>query len=252
MQRLEVYWRQPDPRSRSADGIAFPLLKRLLAARPRRHKPTKHAPFDLTPPVAIDALRLSHVRTHIIDHSVQPEVDTHVELNLRVSDLASAVRPARLSVEVLPSELLDSVVFESKGTSSRTRLDADFSFSARGLHPSPLAGYLAPLGLRCTAEGLSVEAKGSLHADVAAGKPDTLTGTLKLQDMAIKADGKSALALRAMTVDLGAVGFDKADITRVVMEDGTFLASRTESGALRVAGLEWRPIAAASSAASHR
>src|SRR5262249_35613784 len=154
---------------------------------------TKHTAFDLNPPVAIDALRLSHVRTHFIDHSVVPTVDSQVELNFRVSDLASMVRPARISVEVLPSDLLDSVIFEAEGTTSHANLDGKFRFSARGLHAAPIQGYLAPLGLKSTARGVSIGAAGSLHAEVAMPKADHLTGQMKLSDMAITADGKDAL-----------------------------------------------------------
>ncbi len=123
---------------RNADGT-IPLLKRLLSGPQAAPSPKKAAGkpvlIDLTPPVAIDALRLTHVRSHIIDEAVSPALDVWVEMNFRFSDLASTVRPAKLNLELLPDALWDSVVLDAEGTSTSKKLDAKFQFAAPGCIP---------------------------------------------------------------------------------------------------------------------
>ena len=135
---------------RNPDGT-IPLLKRLLSG-PKTPPPAKTqnkiTKIDLAPPVTLDALRLSHVKTHVIDLAVSPSLDAEVEMNLRFSDLASPIRPAKLNVELLPSPLMDSMVVNFEGRTTSSTLDATFEMKALGLHPKLLAGYLSPFGVR--------------------------------------------------------------------------------------------------------
>ncbi|MDB5334157.1 MAG: hypothetical protein JWP03_5308, partial [Phycisphaerales bacterium] len=231
---------------RNADGT-IPLLQTLLAGQKPQATPagsaTKAPPqaVDLSPPVAIDALRLTHVRAHLNDRSVSPALQTDVDLNIGLWDLASPVRPTRFTMDVFADALLDSFQVEGQGTSDGKVLDATFRASARGLHPAPLAGYLAPLGLRPRAGEIAMRMNGSIKTTVATGNPNAIQAVLKVENVAVTADGQDALTLKSLTVKADSIASGSIALAAVVMEDGACNAQRTESGAVRLAGIEWSP-----------
>jgi hypothetical protein len=239
------------------DGVALTIdlgaYKHRKAGETKATTPTakastdKPVAIDLAPPVAIDALRLSHVQTHLVDKSVTPNFDTNVEMNLRISDVASTKRPARLTVELLPSDLVDSLVFDLTADEKNTpaQFDANFTFSARGLNFNRLQGYLALFGIRAAADGLAAKAHGSISARLVRGKTDQITGKIALEGMSMGVAEQPAISLKEMTIDIGAIGPDLAQIKSVKLKDGSFDAGRTSSGALQLAGLEWLPKAPA-------
>ena len=203
---------------RNADG-GIPLLKGLLmagpqpgAAPPPKTTNGKPTPIDLRPPVAIDALRLTHVKTHLIDKAVSPALDTEVQMNLRLSDLASPERPVKFSMELLPSAknspLLDSVVVEAenKKVSDSKSLDATFHASAFGLHPKMLEGYLSPLGLHVVANGLTLHGDGNIAISVIPTNPNSVTGSIDLTDLAIAADAQEAAVVHSISIALDSLG----------------------------------------------
>lgn len=233
--------------TRDADGTVG-LLKNLLAGQGQAAPPpaaaaapAKPAPIDLTPPVAIDALRLTHVRTHITDNAVSPPFKSDVDLNLRFSDLASAIRPAKFELEMLPSPLLDSVVIKAEGRTTARSLDATFSVRAMGLHPGVTAGYLAPLGIRTTADALSAEATGDLALVVPPAAPEKLAGTIHLADLRLASEGRDVAALKTVKIDLSGAAPGQIAVEKILLSTGTFAAARTAAGALSVAGFELAP-----------
>jgi hypothetical protein len=244
---------------RDADGT-IPLLKGILFAGPqpgtapvKKTPGAKPTPIDLRAPVAIDALVLTHVRTHFIDQAVKPALNTELQMNLRLTDLASPQRPAKFSMQLIPSPLstplLDSIVLEAgcKKINDSQSLSLYFNASARGLHPKLLEGYLSPLGVRVTADGIAMTARGTIDLNVIPTNPNALTGAINLNTLAITADEQPAATMKSVAINLDSLSANAATISKIALADGTFLAQRTAAGGFKVAGFEFTPGTAADS-----
>ena len=124
---------------RTADGH-IPVLENILAknaaaSAPPPPKTSTARSIDLTPPIKIDAFRLSHIwKAHVIDHSVSPAFDSTLTMNLRVSDVQSTVRPISFAIDLWNDPGLDLLRFEGQGRAageeSRCRHSVDTSTRA--------------------------------------------------------------------------------------------------------------------------
>ena len=63
--------------------------------------------YNFTPPLAVEAVRLSRIRTKVRDAFVSPGLETTVFMNLRLSDLDVGGAPAQLATEVWAEDLVD-------------------------------------------------------------------------------------------------------------------------------------------------
>ncbi len=160
--------------TRNADGTV-PLIERFMSssAATKRAAATPSGRIDLTPPAAIDAFRLQHVRAHVRDLSVSPPLDTVTALDLRVSDVGSALRPTQFEVDISSDPILDSMLIEGEGRASGATLDANVRIRVRGLHGKPAAGYLAPLGIQPVAESIDMKMTGHVIIAPAGQLPAT-------------------------------------------------------------------------------
>ena len=133
---------------RSADG-SIPLLDQIIKGMPKSNTtkaptaPLPPSPLNLTPPLTIDAFRLSQIDLVLRDKSVSPPFQTHVTMNFRLSDLASPVRPTKLSIEIWAEHVLDSLRISGVAKNTGQSLDADVELHIYGLRPRSVATYLA-------------------------------------------------------------------------------------------------------------
>ncbi|HEY2588639.1 MAG TPA: DUF748 domain-containing protein, partial [Tepidisphaeraceae bacterium] len=226
---------------RRGDG-RIPLLDRLapiLAAGSAR--PAGPKGIDLESPLRIDSLRLQHVSTHVHDAAVDPPLDAICDMDLRLSDLGSPVRPSRLWLQASSSPLLDVIRVEATGTSAERSADARFDVFVSGLHAKPAAAYLAPLGVVPVADGLSATAHARLKlapATAPAAPPDAVAGQLELQGLALSADGAPAASVDRVLLDASTANSTGGELKVVAIDGVRVDADRTPAGRLRLAGFE--------------
>jgi len=194
--------------------------------------------IDLTPPLRIDALRLEHVTAHLHDRAVTPVVDAQFDLDVRVSDLGLANRPARLWIEASSSPLLDVVRVEGEATDANEVLDANVRVLVSGLHPKPVAGYLAAYGVRPVADGIAFSTRARLHVTPAPGATGSIAAKVNIDDLTASADAAAVAAIDHIVVDAPALGPSRAHLTQVELSGVRVNADRGPSGALRIVGLE--------------
>jgi len=229
---------------RSADGH-IALLDQFLrssgspaAAQPAAIGVTPSR-VDLDPPLRIDALRLDHIDTHLVDKFVTPAVDSRILTNLRLSDLGSPVRPTRFELDVFADGLLDALQITGVRNQDPHKFSADLAIVLRGLHLAPLVGYLAPLGIHPSAEQLTMRMRG--HAELApivepAGS-DAFCGKFDLHDVLLAVDGASAVTLGKLALDIASISPSAASLRNLEITGVAVNALRVNSG-LQFAGLE--------------
>jgi len=231
---------------READG-RIPLLDKFLnpsgastaasaAPAPGTNDPT--APLSLESPLRIDALRVSRVQARVRDRSVTPNLDADVTMTFRLSDVGSPERPTRFELEVIADPLMDSLLVEGVGRSTPTSLEADVTVALRGLHPKPAAGYLLPLGLKPVAD--TINAFGKAHIALAT-KPiggANVGGTVSFRNVQAIVDGQEWAGVDHIDLDVKQITGASAEFGTLLLTNARASAYRTESGGLRVAGLE--------------
>ena len=237
------------------DGLAV-LVHRAAAAGTSADAPAEadraraddREPIDLTLPVAIDALRVQRARCVLRDEAVSPPLATELALDVRLSDLGSAERPARLLVRAEARGLLDELRVEGTLSGGADRQQGALAFSVRGLRPAPLAGYLAEASLAPHADSLALEGACSGEAHVNAER-SACGLQLSLDGLRLQADGATALALDQVRLVAPAIGDERADLGELLVRGLHASAERTPSGALRFAGLDALPAGSAPDAA---
>ena len=197
--------------------------------------PGADASSSKLPSVSIEALRVAHVHIHVRDASVAPPLDAKLELDVSVLDVALnalATRPGRIELQVAIPPLLDSLRVEGQA-----RLDGtgELTLALDRLHLEPLAPYLEPLGIRPVARELSFGLGLTGHVEGTAA-------VFSLQNVALTADGKEALALDTLGVSIRAFEKDRIEVARVLVDGVRASAIHLPDGALRVAGLELRSL----------
>ena len=252
---------------READG-RIPALENLLAGGDETpESDERETQLSLASPLRADAVRINRLRAHWVDRSVNPIVDTELELTLRLSDVGASDRPARLFLEGTGPPLLDTLRVEGTAEARPRRLDAKLSFLMQGLHPKPAAGYLAPTGIRPV--GNSIALRGAMEIKISAAdsagsgatttKPSSrLAGTVTIADVSAEVDGKEAAGVDRMVVSIDALSGTAAQLSKVTIDGVRANASRTAEGRIRFAGLEFtapaapeRPMLAASAPAAN-
>ncbi len=197
-------------------------------------EPAKTASDSAPPSILVEALHAAHVHVHLRDASVKPALDARLELNAGVVDLAflsSSSRPARLSIDVTCPPLLDALRVE--GT-TKTDGSGALTVALDRLHLAPLAPYLEPLRVRPQARDLSfgLALTGRVHGTAA---------VLSLEHVALTADGREALALDALGIDVRKLAADRIEVAKVIVRGIRADAVGLPDGALRVAGVDLLP-----------
>ena len=196
--------------------------------------------IDLTSPLELDAFRFDRVHAHLVDKSVSPVLDTRIDVNLRLTDLRSAVRPSKFEMEVAASALLDSLRVSGEGKSSGKKLDATMRVAIIGLHPGAIAGYLAPYGIKPVAEDMGMKFDLAVTTGPCT-RPGALAMSARLNGVGVVADERPVAGLDKISIDAAAIGPTFADLTRVAIDGGLAVAERGPTGAIRAAGMEFGP-----------
>lgn len=238
---------------RDADG-QFPVLKRFQGGQEGEEAPAPQPeealvreapepqPVDLRLAFRCDAIRLQHMHVHVRDNSVTPALETRCDLHLRVSDLGSEHRRARMEVNFSMGDIVDALILEGTGSSGKDRAEASFNVSLRGLHPRALAGHLRPLGLRPVADRVALTCRASISGRRAAADETAFAFDINLEDMKAVVDGQDEMVLDSVAISVDAANRSYAKLGRIAVQGGQALARRTRSGAIRVAGFDFSPL----------
>ncbi len=226
---------------RTADG-RIPLLARFTSsassARSGAANSSQPQPIELQPPLRIDALRLEHIRARFHDEFVKPEVDTHMALDLRLNDLGTTGEPTRFELDFSSTPILDTLQIYGRGNGDGKSLSADLHVVMRGLHPKPVAGYLAQVGLRPTADDISASIDGTISAQVNPNAADGLKGNLTLTGWLITCDGRTAAALDRLSLDVDSITPGSAKLAGLGISGVRVFAGQNQAGNLAALGME--------------
>ncbi|MCZ2089022.1 MAG: DUF748 domain-containing protein, partial [Burkholderiales bacterium] len=235
---------------RTADG-RLPLVDRIISSLPQGKPQSSSSEFELSPPLRIDALRLSNLKVVFTDAAAIPEVASNVRLNLSLSDLDSPQRPMRFMTELRAEPILDYLLVEGEGRTTPQQLDVEMNVQVRGLKPHAVTGYLALLGLSPQARQLDMQMTGGAHIQVvqpaqggqAGGRAarqhsPAVQGQIVLNDIALTADEKEVAALDQMTIDISTLSGDLANCTAMSVKGVRLEAMRTAQDVLRIGGVE--------------
>jgi len=220
------------------------------APRPPEKTPEKPEPFDLALPVRVDALRIQHVRARLVDPTAVPAVDLALETTLRVSDLGSPVRPARLDVLVTAPGALDVVRVAGRLEGDPRSAKAHLEVEGHGLRLAPLRSWLASFGVEPHAEALAFGLRVDGEADVLGEKRDALRAAIALRDAHLDADGVRELALDELSASVDPLTRSKARVPLVELKGVRGAAERVGAETLRIAGIDVHPVESAPAAAA--
>lgn len=157
---------------------------------------------SLAPPLALDSLRLQHVRVSLRDETRSPPVEHRLELNLRLSDLGAENRPTLLSLDLSSPTLLDTLRIEGSAQLSADVAEARLRFDLRGLDYTPWTPELAAAGWRPASKtaGLGLDFDVELSAQSGA---DGLALQARVLDVGMgSAPEPAALTLERLSVEL--------------------------------------------------
>jgi hypothetical protein len=209
-------------------------------------EPVAPALPDLSPPIAIEAVRLQHVRLHWNDLAGEEPFAALLEADVRLSDLGAGDLPVRAEITLGLRPGLQRLSLTGTADWDEGGWVADLVLDTEGLRPAELAGYLKPIGIVPVAKALDA----SLRAHVKIGPPAAEGDALPLlaQLEAVQVSGDDTLALRVDHLGAIATMFDDGgmDVERVELGDGRLLVTTTEDGTTRFGGLEFVPVPASS------
>jgi hypothetical protein len=236
---------------RNTDGH-IPLLDRLVRATTPKTPATPvktgngpgktgNGPVDLSAPLRIDALRLSHIHVHLHDRGVSPEIDTELAMDLRLSDLGSTSTLTKFEMNLSADPILDSMQVRGEGKSGGKNLDAKFTVLVRGIRLKPAEAYLAPLGIRPVSDAITLRAEGHVHTEAAPGGAEGFTGSAEFDRMSVTADREVAASLDRLVVNAGTIDTKSIRINDVMLDGARASAGRGSDGNLRAAGIEYDP-----------
>lgn len=194
-------------------------------------------PLDLAPPLTVDALRLQEARLVLVDRALEEPLQLELRLDAALSDLRAPDRPARFSATLTSRNLVDGAHVEGQATWNADTLRVEAWAHAAGLRAARLDPYLTPLDLRASGESLEARCELSLSLDVRGEARDTLGGELRVSDVALRADGREALALDALTVRLDAWSRDGAVLPSIELAGPRGRVVVERDGSVSLAGL---------------
>ncbi len=213
----------------------------LTLSQPTAPTNTSPGEIDLSSPLRVDALRLSHIRVHIHDRGIAPELDTELAMDLRLSNLGSPDQPASFEMNMSANPMLDSLSIAGTGHSGGKTLDADLHILARGIRLKPAAAYLAPLGIRPIGESITLRADGNIHTGAVAGNAQGFTGSIALENLTAIVDRREAMAMDHLRIDADTIDSKSIRLKRVDFDGARATGERDADGNIQVLGLEYDP-----------
>ncbi|MCP3916793.1 MAG: DUF748 domain-containing protein [bacterium] len=196
-------------------------------------------PLDFGVPLELTALGVRSVRVHLIDALADPPLDTHIDLDVALTDVGHPTQPLRLSVAGWAPELLDALRVEVHATLGERTVDARIGVNVAGLHVRRLAPYLAAAGIRPEAKQLDLSLDVDVDLAPTGAETVDLAGSAHLRHLALRADLEEALALDAATIEVTSASTAAASVASVTLEGLRARAARLADGTLRVAGLDF-------------
>lgn len=195
-------------------------------------------PLDLSPGIAIGALRFQHAACHIVDRAVDPPLDLTLRVDAALSDLDDPERPAHFSASVLGGDLVNAAHVEGEVTWGADEIAVALRARAGNIHPKLLSPYLVPLDVHPLADSIEARLLAFVRVSVVGEARDTLSADLELSEIFLRADGAEALALDRLRVDLHSWSPRGTILPGIEVEGIRGRASLEPDAALRVAGLE--------------
>ncbi len=192
--------------------------------------------ISLSSPLRIRAFRLEHLVLHLVDTNVKPAVDTWLDMNVRVSELGRKGRPTRFGLSFWSGSMLDTLRIRGTVTNSADTLAAKANIFMVGLHLKPIAGYLASLGIRPTARGLSMHARAYAQLHVHAAPQNSISMTFGLNNMLLATRSRPALSIKNLAVSAALKG-KLMNLRNVTLTGCHVYVRRTAAGLLQFAGL---------------
>jgi hypothetical protein len=227
---------------RTAQG-RIPLLEQFLTAPASSTlaagtQPSQPGQMNFTSPLKVEAFRLQHVRATIRDAAVTPSLEAVVAMDVRVDSLGALDQPTRFDISIWSDQLLDSMRITGQGKSDQKNLDASASVFLRGFHPGPLAGYLAPFGIRPSAASIGADLSASIKTEPAPPPSIGVKATLTLNGIHLTADDQDAAVLAKLQIDADSIDPTSAKIANISMAGGRLFARRSSNGFIQIGGLE--------------
>lgn len=228
----------------------IPLLTQLLDALPKEAKPEKPAPatqpIDLVPPLKIDAFRLTNITATLRDKSVTPMFETRVVAHARLSDVGSDRRPVQFAAQVLSNPLVDLLHVEGTAKTSANQIDASATLQVKGVDLRPIAGYLAPLGLKPTSGNIALQADSKIR--ISTTQPaDCVAATVDLTNLRATADGTQTAKVDQVHIAVDRANGSGAKISQALLQGIGAYARRNANGNIAVGGFELLPVTTESS-----
>ena len=221
---------------RLPDG-RIPLLDRFVSHGAAAPSVPKTGPIDLSSPLRIDALRVEHFIAHVRDRAVIPNVDTRLDLELRITDLGNPTRPTRCELNAQFARLVDHLTIRIDGTSHQRHLEARIQVALQGLHPKPMAGYLAALGLSPQANNISGRLDFRVQTKPLPAPADGVSAMITCDDANLSADDRESIGLDHLVLKARSIDRSGADFAGLTIEGLRFHGLRTPSGLFALAGL---------------
>ncbi len=218
---------------RLADG-RIPLLDHFTSAAAAPAKAAnKTGTIDLTSPLRLDALRVEHLRMRVRDQAVVPNLEAQIGMELRINDLGSRSRAARLEFTAQSDPLVDRLAVLIEGTSRQRNLDATVRVDLQGLRPGGFPGHLAARGFSPDAREISGHLGMTLHTEPLPKPAAGVSAKLTLDNVELTDDSRESFGLDHLILDGRSIDRNSADFSGLTIEGLRFHGSRNGSGLLR-------------------
>ncbi len=195
-------------------------------------------PIDLSPPLAVEALRVQDVSVHVTDRTFVPALVRSYHLDAGISNVGHPERRTRFSVKLVGDRFLDGAHLHGHAEWSADRIRLDARVQLGGLHPRELAPYLAELGIAPVCDSIAGRLRARIDVHVTGEARAALRVHTEISDVSLSADGIEALSIDAAFVDVDSLSERSASIPRVEILGVRARASLEAADRLRFAGLD--------------
>jgi hypothetical protein len=226
---------------RLADGswnLTEPVAADGSAPEESAHEDATSEPIDLSPPLAVEALRVQDVSVHVTDHTFAPALVRSYHLDAGISNVGHPERRTRFSVKLNGERFLDGAHLQGHADWSADRIRLDARVQLGGLHPRELAPYLVELGIEPVCDSIAGRLRARIEAHVTGAARDALRVHTEISDVSLSADGIEAVSIDAAFVDVDSLSERGASIPRVEILGVRARASLEATERLRIAGLD--------------
>jgi hypothetical protein len=191
--------------------------------------------LDFTLPLRVRALRMQHLEVRVLDGSVQPECETVLVAQARVTDLGG---DTRVEFSAASPGLVDRISLSGGGSNQGRSVDWRLALEVEGLRPGALGGRLAQLGLRAGEGRISLG--GELSLQLAPLSDSELGAAGRLQCLAprLVAEGVQCLAAERLEVPIARWTPGELALGTVELRGARALAQRQGDGAFSFAGID--------------